>query len=231
MLELKNLNFHYGAVQALYDIDMTMPPGRITCVMGRNGVGKTTLLKNIMGSESATSGTIALKGNDVAALPANRRAKAGLALVPQGRQIFPKLTVMENLKVGLQARTDGRRQVPPEVMDLFPILKTFANRHGGDLSGGQQQQLAIARALVGEPSVLLLDEPTEGIQPNIIQMIGEVLGMLARSKNMTIVLVEQYLDFVREIAQSFYVLNRGRVVASGATADLSEDVVTQHLKV
>jgi urea transport system ATP-binding protein len=231
MLELKNLNFHYGNVQALYDIDMTMPPGQITCVMGRNGVGKTTLLRSIMGSAVSTGGTIALKGSDVAMLPANKRARAGLALVPQGRQIFPKLTVMENLRVGLQARADGRRQVPPEVLDLFPILKTMANRNGGDLSGGQQQQLAIARALVGEPSVLLLDEPTEGIQPNIIQMIGEVLQMLARTKNMTIVLVEQYLDFVRAISQSFYVLNRGRVVASGATADLSEDVVTQHLKV
>ncbi|HEX8342893.1 MAG TPA: ATP-binding cassette domain-containing protein, partial [Tepidisphaeraceae bacterium] len=155
MLELKNLNFHYGNVQALYDIDMTMPPGQITCVMGRNGVGKTTLLRSIMGSAASTGGTIALKGSDVAMLPANKRARAGLALVPQGRQIFPKLTVMENLRVGLQARADGRRQVPPEVLDLFPILKTMANRNGGDLSGGQQQQLAIARALVGEPSVLL----------------------------------------------------------------------------
>jgi len=231
MLEIRGLNFHYGAVQALYDITMTMPPGQITCVMGRNGVGKTTLLKNIMGTESSSSGTIALGGKDVAGLPANKRARSGLALVPQGRQIFPKLSVMENLKVGLLARADGKRQVPPEVLDLFPILKTMANRHGGDLSGGQQQQLAIARALVGEPKVLLLDEPTEGIQPNIIQMIGDVLQMLAKSRNMTIVLVEQYLDFVREITQSFYVLNRGRVVASGRTIELSEDVVTRHLKV
>ncbi|HEX8323102.1 MAG TPA: urea ABC transporter ATP-binding subunit UrtE [Tepidisphaeraceae bacterium] len=231
MLDIKNLNFHYGNVQALYDITMSMPPGRITSVMGRNGVGKTTLLKNIMGIESATSGSIQMGTKPVADLPANQRAKAGIALVPQGRQIFPKLTVMENLKVGLQARTDGVRQVPPEVLDTFPILKTFANRNGGDLSGGQQQQLAIARALCGNPSVLLLDEPTEGIQPNIIQMIGDVLQMLAKTKNMTIVLVEQYLDFVKEISHSFYVLNRGRVVASGPTAELSEDVVTRHLKV
>jgi urea transport system ATP-binding protein len=231
MLELRNLNFHYGNVQALYDINMSMPPGQITCVMGRNGVGKTTLLRNIMGIAPSTSGSIAVGGKDVAALPANKRAKAGIALVPQGRQIFPKLTVMENMKIGLQARSDGVKQVPAEVLDTFPILKQFAKRNGGDLSGGQQQQLAIARALCGNPSVLLLDEPTEGIQPNIIQMIGEVLQMLAKTKNMTIVLVEQYLDFVRDITQSFYVLNRGRVVASGPTAELSEDVVTQHLKV
>jgi urea transport system ATP-binding protein len=228
---LKSINFHYGAVQALFDIDMTMPPGQITCVMGRNGVGKTTLLRNIMGISSSTSGTVLLDGADVRALPANRRARAGIALVPQGRQIFPKLTVMENLRVGLQARSDGRKQVPPEVLDAFPILKQFANRNGGDLSGGQQQQLAIARALVGDPKVLLLDEPTEGIQPNIIQMIGDVLQTLARTRNMTIVLVEQYLDFVRSVSQSFYVLNRGRVVAAGPTDELSEDVVSRHLKV
>ena len=231
MLEVTGLNFHYGNVQALYDISMSMPSGQITCVMGRNGVGKTTLLKNIMGVESSTTGRVAVDGADVAALPANKRARSGLALVPQGRMIFPKLTVLENMKVGLSARTDGVKTVPTDVMDLFPILKTFANRNGGDLSGGQQQQLAIARALCGNPKVLLLDEPTEGIQPNVIQMIGEVLQMLAKTRNMTIVLVEQYLDFVREITQNFYVLNRGRVVAAGPTAELSEDVVTQHLKV
>jgi urea transport system ATP-binding protein len=215
MLEITGLNFHYGAVQALYDITMSMPPGEITCVMGRNGVGKTTLLKNIMGTESATGGAVMLGGKNVTTLPANKRARAGLALVPQGRQIFPKLTVLENLKVGLQARSDGRRSVPEELFEIFPILKSFVGRLGGDLSGGQQQQLAIARALAGNPRVLLLDEPTEGIQPNVIQMIGDVLQKLARERNMTIVLVEQYLDFVREIAHSFYVLNRGRVVASG----------------
>ena len=231
MLEINALNFHYGNVQALYDINMTMPPGQITCVMGRNGVGKTTLLKNIMGVESSTSGTVAVGGKSIAGLPANKRARSGVALVPQGRMIFPKLTVMENLKVGLQARTDGVKTVPPEIMDTFPILKQFASRNGGDLSGGQQQQLAIGRALCGNPGVLLLDEPTEGIQPNIIQLIGDVLQMLAKTKNMTIVLVEQYLDFVREITTSFYVLNRGRVVAQGPTAELNEDVVTQHLKV
>ncbi|MGC4033881.1 MAG: urea ABC transporter ATP-binding subunit UrtE [Tepidisphaeraceae bacterium] len=231
MLEITNLNFHYGNVQALYDITMTMPPGQITCVMGRNGVGKTTLLKNIMGVESSTSGSVAVKGSPVSGLPANKRARSGIALVPQGRMIFPKLTVLENMKVGLAARSDGVKTIPAEVMDIFPILKQFANRNGGDLSGGQQQQLAIARALCGNPSVLLLDEPTEGIQPNIIQMIGDVLQMLAKTKNMTIVLVEQYLDFVREITQSFYVLNRGRIVAQGPTAELNEDVVTQHLKV
>ncbi len=231
MLEITDLNFSYGNVQTLYNISITMPPGQISCIMGRNGVGKTTLLRNIMGLELSSSGSIALSGLDVAKLAPNKRAISGLALVPQGRQIFPKLTVEENLKVGLQARTDGLKTVPDELYEIFPILKSFIKRLGGDLSGGQQQQLAIARALAGNPSVLLLDEPTEGIQPNIIQLIGEVLQKLAKERNMTIVLVEQYLDFVKEISNSFYVLNRGRVVASGATKDLSEEIVSEHLKV
>ncbi|MBC7785076.1 MAG: urea ABC transporter ATP-binding subunit UrtE [Burkholderiales bacterium] len=231
MLEIQDLNFHYGAVQALYGINMSMPAGQITCVMGRNGVGKTTLLKNIMGVESSSSGSISLGGQPVLGLPANKRARAGLALVPQGRMIFPKLTVEENLTVGLEARADRKRVIPEMIYETFPILANFRKRNGGDLSGGQQQQLAIGRALAGDPKVLLLDEPTEGIQPNIIQLIGEVLQKLAKERNMAIVLVEQYLDFVREIANSFYVLNRGRVVASGVTAELSEEVVSQHLKV
>lgn len=231
MLAIDSLNFHYGNVQTLYDVSMKMSSGAVTAIMGRNGVGKTTLIRNIAGLLNASRGTIAIDGTPVHHLPPNKRAKAGVGLVPQGRQIFPKLTVEENLQVGLQARTDGVRKVPEEVYDTFPILKQFIKRRGGDLSGGQQQQLAIARALVGEPKVLLLDEPTEGIQPNIIQMIGQVLQKLAEQKNMTIVLVEQYLDFVRDVARDFYVLNRGRVVATGETKDLSEDVVTQHLKV
>ena len=151
--------------------------------------------------------------------------------MPQGRQIFPKLTVDENLRVGLQARTDGRRTIPDEIYELFPVLKTMARRMGGDLSGGQQQQLAIARALVGDPKVLLLDEPTEGIQPNIIQQIGHVLRKLVAERGMTVVLVEQYLDFVREFGQAFYIMNRGRVVAEGATAELTPEIVNQHLSV
>jgi urea transport system ATP-binding protein len=231
MLAINALNFYYGNVQTLYDVSMVMKPGAITAIMGRNGVGKTTLIRNIAGLAASQAGSIALQGEEIVKMPPNKRAKAGIGLVPQGRQIFPKLTVEENLLIGLQARTDGVKRIPSEIYETFPILNQFRNRRGGDLSGGQQQQLAIARALVGDPKVLLLDEPTEGIQPNIIQMIGQVLQKLAKTRNMTIVLVEQYLDFVREITQDFYVLNRGRVVAAGETKDLSEEVITQHLKV
>jgi urea transport system ATP-binding protein len=231
MLSIQNVSFSYGMVQALRDVSMTMAPGRVTCVMGRNGVGKTTLMKTIMGLLKHSTGGVVLGNEDVSRLPANRRAKAGIALVPQGRQIFPKLTVEENLRVGLQARSDGVRAIPVELYDLFPVLKTMSRRMGGDLSGGQQQQLAIARALAGNPKVLLLDEPTEGIQPNIIQQIGHILRKLVTERGMTIVLVEQYLDFVREFGQYFYIMNRGRVVSEGETAQLTPEIVNQHLSV
>jgi urea transport system ATP-binding protein len=231
MLSIDHLSFSYGMVQALHDLTMTMPPGQVTCVMGRNGVGKTTLMKNIMGLLRPSSGVVTLGDKKVTGLAAHKRAKAGIALVPQGRQIFPKLTVAENLKIGLEARTDGLKTPPEELFELFPILKTMSKRMGGDLSGGQQQQLAIARALAGDPKVLLLDEPTEGIQPNIIQQIGHVLRKLVAEKNMTIVLVEQYLDFVREFGHRFYIMNRGRVVAEGNTDGLTQEIVHQHLSV
>ena len=230
MLATENLSFSYGMVQALRDVTMTMAPGRITCVMGRNGVGKTTLMKTMMGLLRQTAGTIKMGDKDLSKLPANRRAHSGLALVPQGRQIFPKLTIEENLRIGLEA--PGRPAViPEEVYEMFPVLKQMSKRMGGDLSGGQQQQLAIARALVGDPKVLLLDEPTEGIQPNIIQQIGQCLRQLVEQRGMTIVLVEQYLDFVREFGQYFYIMNRGRVVAEGETAQLTTEMVHQHLSV
>jgi urea transport system ATP-binding protein len=231
VLSVQNLSFSYGMVRALRGVTMAMPPGRVTCVMGRNGVGKTTLMKNIMGLLTPTDGSVWLGERDVSKLPANRRARAGIALVPQGRQIFPKLSVEENLRIGLEARRDGKRSVPPELYDLFPVLKTMSRRMGGDLSGGQQQQLAIARALAGDPRVLLLDEPTEGIQPNIIQQIGVVLRQLVAERGMTIVLVEQYLDFVREFGQYFYIMNRGTVVAEGVTEELTPEVVSRHLSV
>ncbi len=231
MLATENLSFSYGAVQTLNNVTMTMAPAQITCVMGRNGVGKTTLMRNIMGSLKASQGTITLGGTAIGHLPPNQRARAGIAHVAQGRQIFPRLTVEENLRVGLEARPDKGRVIPGHVYDMFPILKTMSKRMGGDLSGGQQQQLAIARALVGDPKVLLLDEPTEGIQPNIIQQIGEVLRKLVTEQQMTIVLVEQYLDFVREFGQAFYIMNRGRVVAQGATAELDTELVSRHLSV
>lgn len=231
MLAVQNLSFAYGAVSVLRDVTLRAGAGRITALMGRNGVGKTTLIRNIMGLLQASTGEVRLGDRDLTRAAANVRARAGIAIVPQGRQIFPKLTVEENLRVGLQARPDGKRSIPDEVFELFPILKSFLKRNGGDLSGGQQQQLAIARALVGAPKVLLLDEPTEGIQPNIIQQIGHVLAKLAAEQQMTILLVEQYLDFVKEFAQYFYIMNRGRVVAEGTTERLDQHLVNQHLGV
>ncbi len=230
MLSLRSLSFQYGSVQALRDVSLECPTGEITCVMGRNGVGKTTLMRTVMGQLKARSGSVHLGDQDISALPVHRRAQTGLALVPQGREIFPRLTVLENLEIGLSARSDGLRRVPDELIDLFPILRTFIHRRGGDLSGGQQQQLAIARALVGKPTTLLLDEPTEGIQPNIIQDIGRVLQRLA-GEGMTIVLVEQYLDFVKEIGHRFAIMDRGKVVATGSTAELTAEVVERHLRV
>jgi urea transport system ATP-binding protein len=231
MINVTDLKFSYGNVQTVRGVSIDVPAGQVTCVIGRNGVGKTTLLKSIMGTLKQSGGSVTLGGRDVTALPANRRSKAGIALVPQGRMIFPKLTIEENLKVGLQARSDGKKTIPPEVYDTFPVLKQMIKRNGGDLSGGQQQQLAIARALVGEPKALLLDEPTEGIQPNIIQQIGHVLTSLVKEKNMAVLLVEQYLDFVKEFGRSFYIMNRGKVVAQGDTKELSDEVVSQHLGV
>jgi urea transport system ATP-binding protein len=231
LLSTQDVSFSYGMVQALRGVTINVEQGKVTCLTGRNGVGKTTLMKNIMGQLRNNAGAILLSGKDVSALPANRRAKAGIALVPQGRQIFPKLTVEENLRIGLEARNDGKRVIPEEVFDLFPVLKSMSKRMGGDLSGGQQQQLAIARALVGDPKVLLLDEPTEGIQPNIIQQIGVVLRKLVAERGMTVLLVEQYLDFVREFGQYFYIMNRGRVVAQGQTSELNADLIHRHLSV
>lgn len=231
MLTVETLSFAYGSVGILRDIDMQMHSGRLTCVIGRNGVGKTTLMKNIMGLLKASKGKVRLDDLDISSLPANKRAKAGLGFVPQGRQIFPKLTVEENLRVGLEARTDRQKNIPDEIYSLFPVLKEMAKRRGGDLSGGQQQQLAIGRALAGDPKVLVLDEPTEGIQPNIIQQIGNVLQDLVKTRDMTVILVEQYLDFVREFGDDFYIMDRGKVMESGETQQLTEGMVHAHLSV
>ena len=231
MLAVEDLTFSYGAVRVLNEVSLSVPRGRITCVMGRNGVGKTTLMKNVMGLLKAESGKVFLEGRDVTSLSGNRRAREGIALVPQGRQIFPRLTVEENLRVGMEARAVARGKVPEFVYDMFPVLKEMTRRKGGDLSGGQQQQLAISRALVGDPRVLLLDEPTEGIQPNIIQQIGETLRQLVDETGLTVVLVEQYLDFVREFGDEFSLMDRGRVVAQGETGDLTKEIVEAHLTV
>ena len=242
MLKIKDLSYSYGSIQTLNSVDMEMETGKVTCILGRNGVGKTTLLKNIMGILKPSSESV-IQIDEIELTTASRftgrlspmaphlRAKLGLGYVPQGRQIFPRITVEENLKVALQARRDRSRVIPGFVYDLFPVLKEMGGRMGGDLSGGQQQQLAIARALCGDPEILVLDEPTEGIQPNIIQQIGEILRQLVEERGMTVVLVEQYLDFVKEFGHNFYVLNRGRVVAEGETSELSDDIISKHLSV
>ena len=231
MLSCSNIHFAYGSVQVLHDVSIEVPKAKVVCVMGRNGVGKTTLMRNIVGLEKASKGRVTLDGRNISKQPARKRAQSGLALVPQGRMIFPRLSVRENLEVGLSARTDGRRKIPEEIYELFPVLHEMGERQGGNLSGGQQQQLAIGRALVGEPRVLLLDEPTEGIQPNVIQAIGQVLRRLVSEKEMTVVLVEQYVDFIKEFGDHYYIMNRGRVVANGDTPQLSESIVRQHLSV
>lgn len=231
MLTVSNLSFSYGEVQVLHGVDVDVPAETIVSLMGRNGVGKTTLMNNIVGLLKPSSGSIQIEGKELAGVATHHRIRAGLAYVPQGRMIFPKLTVEENLRVGLSARTDKLTQIPNEIYELFPILKEMGSRMGGDLSGGQQQQLAIGRALVTDPKVLILDEPTEGIQPNIIQQIGSVLRQLVETKRMTILIVEQYLDFVREFCQRFYIMNRGEIVAHDETNALSQNMIREYLSV
>ncbi|MDF7807153.1 urea ABC transporter ATP-binding subunit UrtE [Pontiellaceae bacterium B12219] len=228
MLNVENLSFSYGGVQALTEVTMNVPTGEMVCIMGRNGVGKTTLVRNIMGLLSLSFGSVTLDEVEISALPPHRRVRQGMAYVPQGRQIFPRLTVEENLRTGLASRGD---EILPDVFEYFPVLDEMRGRMGGDLSGGQQQQLAIARALVTKPRLLILDEPTEGIQPNIIQRIGEVLSMLSKEQGMTILIVEQYLDFVKEFSDRFVLMNRGRVVASDVIDQLSEELIEEYLHV
>lgn len=228
MLNVDKMSFSYGGVQALFEVSMEVPAGEMVCIMGRNGVGKTTLVRNIMGLLSLSFGRVTLSDVDISALPPHKRVRQGMAYVPQGRQIFPRLTVEENLRTGLASKRD---MIPAEVFEYFPVLDEMRSRMGGDLSGGQQQQLAIARALVTRPKLLILDEPTEGIQPNIIQRIGEVLRSLSKEQGMTILIVEQYLDFVKEFADRFVLMNRGRVVASNEIAQLNEGLVEEFLHV
>jgi urea transport system ATP-binding protein len=230
-LSVKTLNQSYGGSHTLWDVNLDVPSGSRTCLMGRNGMGKTTLLKCIMGLLRITSGEIAFDGTSLAALPAEARAGLGIGYVPQGREIFAQLTVEENLRVGLGIRRNGGRSIPPQVFDLFPVLKQMLNRRGGDLSGGQQQQLAIGRALVLEPTLLILDEPTEGIQPNIVHEIGDIIIRLNGEIGVTVLLVEQKLPFARRVASEFRILEKGRCVAGGAIDGLTDDVVRAHLSV
>ena len=230
-LSVSGLDVHYGAAQALRGVTLEVKPGSITCVLGRNGVGKSSLLRAIMGLQPVSRGTIAIDGNTIANMAPHTRVRAGLGYVPQGREIFPLLTVEENLKTGLMVLPRAERHIGGEVLRLFPALKAMLARRGGDLSGGQQQQLAIAWALVTQPKLLVLDEPTEGIQPSVIKDIGNAIRYLRETGGMAILLVEQYLDFCRGLADHVYIMDRGEIVHSGGPADLDRPEVRRHLTV
>ena len=221
MLTVKDLSFHYGKSQILYDINLTAPKGQVTCVMGTNGVGKTTLMRAIAGLAPASHGYIHLEGQDITDMAAHRHANSGIANVPQGRGIFPLLSVKENLETGFACLPSDQRMIPQSVFQMFPVLKKMLHRKGGDLSGGQQQQLAIARALITQPQVLILDEPKEGIQPNIIKDIGSVIRDLRARGDMAIILVEQYFDFAFDLADHFYALKRGEIVLDQPKASVT----------
>jgi urea transport system ATP-binding protein len=233
LLEIRGLNTYYGESHILRDVDLTVKKGEMVCLIGRNGVGKTTLLKTVIGLLKPRRGELVLNGEGLERQPPHRRARAGVGYVPQGREIIPQLTVEENLMLGMEALPGGlarHHSIDPFVYELFPILSEFLPRKGGDLSGGQQQQLAIARALLGQPQLLLLDEPTEGIQPNIVQDIETAVRRIIAEKGIGVLLVEQHLHFVRQ-ADRYYAMQRGGIVASGSTSDLSQSVVDQFLSV
>ena len=231
MLKVDNIDLHYGAAQALRGVSLSASVGQVTCVLGRNGVGKTSLLRAIVGQQSVSSGRIAWQDRDITSLPQYQRARSGIAIVPQGREIFPLLTVRENLETGFAAAGRANRSIPDEIFELFPVLRDMLRRRGGDLSGGQQQQLAIGRALVARPKLLVLDEPTEGIQPSIIKDIGKAIAYLRDKGEMAIVLVEQYFEFARDLADTYAVMDRGQIVLSGTRKEMSEDHVRSHLSV
>ena len=231
MLEVRDIDLHYGAAIALRGVSIVALPGAVTCLLGRNGVGKTSLLRAVVGAHPVSRGTISWEGKDISRLPSAERARRGIAWVPQGRDIFPLLSVQENMETGFAVLPRGERRVRDEIFDLFPVLKAMLRRRGGDLSGGQQQQLAIARALVMRPRLLVLDEPTEGIQPSIIKDIGRVIALLRGRGDMAILLVEQYFDFARDLAQTIVVMDRGVIVLAGAREELDERDVRRHLSV
>jgi len=231
MLELANINLHYGAAQALRGVSLKAEPGKVTCVLGRNGVGKTSLLRAIVGQHAISAGAITFEGKDISRLSTVERARNGIAIVPQGREIFPLLTVEENLETGYAPLPRGERNVPDDVFSLFPVLNTMLKRRGGDLSGGQQQQLAIGRALVMRPRLLLLDEPTEGIQPSIIKDIGRAIAYLRSLGQMAIVLVEQYLDFAQELGDRLVVMDRGAIVYACDKADMDEGALKRAMAI
>lgn len=231
MLDIKNLNQFYGQSHTLWDLSLHVNKGECLCVMGRNGVGKTTLMDTIMGQHPLASGSIILDGQDITKLPVEDHGRVGIGYVPQGRQIFPLLTVEENLKIGLQARRDGLKTIPKQVYDMFPVLYDMKHRQGGDLSGGQQQQLAIGRALVTDPKLIIFDEPTEGIQPNIVAEIASIVRRLNKEIGLTVLLVEQKLPFARKMGDRFFIIDRGHGVAEGLMVDLDESLIKKYLTV
>jgi urea transport system ATP-binding protein len=230
-LAVSNIEVFYGAAQALRGVSLAVETGKVCCLLGRNGVGKTTLLRTIIGQLAPRRGKVMLEGADITGLKPFERAKMGIAYVPQGREIFPLLTVGENLETGFVHLSRAERKLPPEIFELFPVLSSMLSRRGGDLSGGQQQQLAIARALVMRPKVLVLDEPTEGIQPSIIKDIGRTIRYLRERGQMGILLVEQYFDFAHALADTIHVMNRGEIVVSGTAADLQAEAIKRHLTI
>ena len=231
MLELIKVNQFYGESHTLWDLDLTVKEGECSVLMGRNGVGKTTLLDCVMGHNKIKQGEIRFMGEDISKLTVEKRPYIGIGYVPQGRQIFPLMTVEENLQIGLPVLPRGARKIPDFIFDLFPVLKEMLARRGGDLSGGQQQQLAIARALVVNPKLLILDEPTEGIQPNIVQQIGDIIRQLNQELGLTVLLVEQKLPFARKVGDVFTLLDRGRNVAAGSMDQLDDTLVSKYLTV
>ncbi|MDJ0687008.1 MAG: urea ABC transporter ATP-binding subunit UrtE [Xenococcaceae cyanobacterium MO_188.B32] len=233
MLQVSNLNVYYGESHILRNVDLSVPSGQMVCLIGRNGVGKTTLLKTIMGLLKSRTGEILFTGKPISKVATDKRVRMGIGYVPQGREIIPRVTVKENLLLGLEARPQGRKgneEIPEEIFDLFPVLKTMLSRMGGDLSGGQQQQLAIARALMGKPRLLLLDEPTEGIQPSIILEIEAAVKRIIAATGISVLLVEQHLHFVRQ-ADKYYAMQKGGIVASGSTSELSQEIIQEFLAV
>ncbi len=231
MLSVEAIDMHYGAAQALRNVSVTAEAGAVTCVLGRNGVGKTSLLRAICGQQAVSAGKIFWQGDDISTLPSVERARRGIGFVPQGREIFPLLTVKENLETGYAVLRRADRHIPPVIFELFPVLADMLRRRGGDLSGGQQQQLAIARALVMRPKLLVLDEPTEGIQPSIIKDIGRAIDYLRQQGEMAILLVEQYFEFARDLADRFAVMDRGQVVLAGTRSEMVEADVRRRLSV
>ncbi len=231
LLEVREIDTFYGASHILHSLSLSMERGAIECILGRNGVGKTTLLRSVIGLTPPRRGAIIFKGNDITRMRVNRRARLGIGYVPQGREIFPDISVIDNLRLGLVARSDGMTRVPDEIFDFFPMLSQLADRQGGVLSGGEQQQVAIARALCSNPELLLLDEPTEGIQPSVVEEIERILRRIHQEKKLTILLVEQKLDFAKNVAQEFTIMVKGRVAREADVHSLTDEVVREYLTI